>query len=221
MQNQNPTSVSFSVTDTSSLLQIYKPCALNSLFLHTIIYIHFIITITSLILRGDVKVFFFCFKSVTSKGSKHFYAFWWEGACRQVLSVLVGLGCFCQNPMTARRHLFLSWKAPVAWRLRRPVQELLLCWWLFLQKGTDHERKLSNQSVNRNLIFFSWVILYPACRALDRVIHLAQKSTYSEDQWNQQVVSTWTEQRSKVKVQPVTPAFPFLLMKQVFLLFFF
>lgn len=38
MQNQKPTSVPFTVTNTStSLPHIYKFCALNTLFLHTII----------------------------------------------------------------------------------------------------------------------------------------------------------------------------------------
>lgn len=74
-----PTSVSFPVTNISSVPHIYKCCALNVLFLHTIIYIHFIITIISIILAG------MCVLSLTHIEGTYFNAVWWNGACWQVL----------------------------------------------------------------------------------------------------------------------------------------
>lgn len=72
-------------------------------------------------------------------------------------------------------------------------------------------------SVNRNWIFFFWVILYPVCRLLDQVIHRAQTSTYSKGHWSQQVTD------GRFKGQPVQPVTPFILMKprRFFLFLFF
>lgn len=59
---------------------MHKVYALNDLFLHTIIYIRLIITITSFVIKGDGKFFAFFKFSHSLMGLKCFYATWWAAA---------------------------------------------------------------------------------------------------------------------------------------------
>lgn len=138
-----PTSVSFSVPNTSSLPHIYKFCALNSPYQHTIIYKHFIITITWFSLRGDVKFFFFvCFKSVTHQRDQNI---WWEGACWQVFDRSCLVWSFLIHLSNSHHSKTTPCKAPRSLASQASSPGALSCadW----QQGTAHERRLSNQSL--------------------------------------------------------------------------
>lgn len=150
MQNQNPHLSHFVTNTSSSLPHIYKFCSLNSLFLRTIIYIHFIITIIHPRRR--------CFQVWrTSKGQNIFMPF-------------VGRKCclfFYSNPITASRHLsVLEGSCSSGVQSRSSY-----CADVFT--GRDRAwKKTEWTTVNRNVSYPVWV--------LHQVIHLAQKSTYSE-----------------------------------------
>lgn len=127
---------------------IYKLCALNSLFLHTIIYKHFIITITSsaskAILSVSVLPPFNIFNAILK-------------------FVLLSVVCLMSLAFSYWPHLFCPD------RLSLGLLEFRSSDWADCPSfsGTKNKKKqLRNQSINK-IRFFFWLIQYPAWRMLD------------------------------------------------------
>lgn len=185
MQNQNPLFL-------SSLPRIYKSCALNFLFLRTIIYIHVSITITAFILKD-----FFFPPSVSSlshiEGIKTSLCFLWlKGRrCWQVLSV---------------------WSSPVKipWQRDGFISVLeggcssglgaLTVLTAVFTEGDRVERKPSNQSVDRNF-FFSYILpvdwssisIKPRNPQWNQQVgsHLDSVQRSKFNQWHQRLHPSW------------------------------
>lgn len=172
MQNQSPR-LSLSLSSSPSYLQAFCP----KFSLPTYNHLHTRHHYNHFIHPQRTSI---CFKSVTHPRDRNIFMPFGSGVgCWQVLSIWSWwLSIFtCRNPMTAIRHLSLSWMAPVSLASSPGALTVLM------DVFTEGDRAWKKtESVNR--VFLLWVILHPVCRALCRVIHLAQKSQTLRGQWS-------------------------------------